>query len=98
MDNTTFLDQLGRPGDPAEATRSVVRVGLDTPFWTWWQAKLEEIRSNAVISLTNVQISADNTYEIAALQARLRLATELLKAPHDFLGTPEPVKAGRSPR
>lgn len=98
MENKELIDMLGRPRDPREGEKSVVRVGLDTPFWRWWQARLQKERDNAIISLTNVPISADNVYEIAALQVRLRLATELLNAPYDLLGIPGPVNPDRSPR
>lgn len=98
MDDKELIDRLGRPRDPREAELSLVRVGLDAPFWRWWSARLQAERDNAIISLTNVPISADNTYEIAALQARLRLATELLAAPYDLLGIQGPVNPDRSPR
>ena len=98
MNDAQLIDSLGRPRDPREAEKSVVRIGLDTAFWRWWSARLTQERDNAIISLTNVPISADNTYEIATLQARLRLVTELLNAPYDLLGIQGPANPDRSPR
>lgn len=73
-----------------QADRVVVAAGINDPFWAWWRRHLKAQQDNCIIFLTNTPISPDNVYEIAAHQARLRLLTELAKAPYDFLGIPEP--------
>lgn len=73
-----------------QADKVIVAVGVETPFWAWWQRHLANQRSNSIIYLTNTPISPDNVYQIAAHQARLKLLTELAKAPYDLLGIPEP--------
>ena len=78
------------PEEQLAIDKVVVKAGIDEPFWAWQRRVLQEMRANAIISLTNTPISPDNVYQIAAQQERLRLATELLKKPYDLLGIPEP--------